>query len=105
MRFLEAGLRTSLGPVRGRPVSGPDPDPGPDPGPDHGPMDPSISDLRNIHLFTVKRPYEPINPRYSINKPQMGGLGSTRYSTPQVPTQLHHPGYTPPASTLTDVHR
>ena len=91
MRFLEAGLRTSLGPVRGRPVSGPDPDPGPDPGPDHGPMDPSISDLRNIHLFTVKRPYEPINPRYSINKPQSGPWLCTRYSTLPVPPSLPPP--------------
>ena len=55
--FLEVGLRTSL-----EPWPGPGPGPGSSPGSSPGAriLDPSISDLSIIHLFSVKRPYEPI---------------------------------------------
>ena len=60
MRFLEADLGTSLGSDPGSKIQVQSPDPGPDPGPEPGPHDPSISDLNNILIFLVKRPYEPL---------------------------------------------
>ena len=51
--------------------------PGTKPEPDRGKLDPSISDLSNIPLFTVKRQYEPINLHNSSNKPQIMTLDLT----------------------------
>ena len=90
-RILEVGLRTSLGQSEGRvlaPGSGPGSGPGSAPG----------LDIRrtstNYTKFLVKRPYEPIQPHYSINKPQSWPWLGTRYSPSRHPPGLHHPGYT-----------
>ena len=96
MRFLEVDLGTSLGLVRDLDL-GPGSGPGSGPGASiRGQLDPSISDLSIIIEKPVKRPYEPINLPYSLNKPQTGLGWVPGMYTLQVPTQLHHPGYTPP---------
>ena len=67
--FLEVGLGTSLGLDPGL-DPGPDPGPDrPDPGPDRPVPRSDPSNLNNIQLFTVKRQYEPLYPKYSSNKP------------------------------------
>ena len=95
-------MRPISGPVWADPGSGLESgsDPGSDPGSDLGasPSDPSISDLNNILLYTVKRPYEPINLHNSSNKRQTGGrVGG--WAVPGIPPSHHppwphHPGYT-----------
>ena len=110
---MEAGLRTTLRPVRDQIQ---DPDPGPDPGPDipdPGSQIPDISDLNNILDLSVKRPYEPINLYYSIISLNLASgwlLGGypvyypSQYPTaapprvhPSPPTRYELAGYTPRA--------
>ena len=72
---MEAGLRTSLRTSETGPEAGPETGLGPETGPETGPGS-QLSQISVIsQLFTVKRPYQPNIPQYSINKPQKDPAG------------------------------
>ena len=96
MRFLEVGLGTSRAMARTRSgtrsrvqIQG-------QIEPQRVPQIPVSQILRYIKINRLIRPFEPINLYNSLNKPQMASAGWVPGIPLQVPTQLRHPGYTPP---------